>query len=93
MAYQIQKHVPLPKARGAGAPQKYPFREMAVGDMFFVPNLEKNTLIQYASAVGKELGRKFATRLVYMVKRKGVWVPAKADTVRAVRGVAVWRRS
>lgn len=93
MTYNVQKNTPLPKAKGPARPRKYPLADMAVGEMFFVPNLEKNTLVQYVSAMGRELKRKFSTRLLWMVKKKGVWVPATAETPRAVQGVGVWRRS
>jgi hypothetical protein len=77
----------------AATRKKYPFEQMEVGDMFFVPHLEKNTLVTHVSDVGKTLGRKFATRLTYMVWRKQQWVPATATTPKAVRGVGVWRRA
>ena len=85
MVYQVQKNVPIPKPRKAAVPHKYPLRSMAVGEMFFVPNLTKNTLVQYVSGVGIELQRTLTTRLI--------WVPATATTARAVRGVGVWRRA
>lgn len=92
MTYNVQKNTPLPKSP-VRRPRKYPLAEMGVGEMFFVPHMTRNTLVQYVSAVGKELKRKFSTRLLWMVKRKGVWVPATEDTPRAVQGVGVWRCS
>ena len=93
MVLPIQKRVPVPRQRRTVPRTKYPFEQMEVGDMFFVPDLDKNTLVTYVSAVGIELGRRFTTRLTYMVQRKKQWVPATADTPKAVRGVGVWRRA
>lgn len=91
MTYHVQKNVPMPRSRRTVPRRKYPFEEMEVGDMFFVPNLSENTLVTYVSAVGQELNRKFATRLTYMVQKKKQWVPAAEDTPGAVQGVGVWR--
>lgn len=93
MTYSIQQRVPLPQPKITVSRRKYPLDLMEVGDMFFVPDLEKNTLVSYVSAVGRELGKSFTTRLLWMVKRKGQWVPATAETPKAVRGVGVWRRA
>ena len=38
--YKVEKGVPCPGRHGI----KYPFREMAVGDSFFVPNGERNSI-------------------------------------------------
>lgn len=37
--FRIEKGVPIPlqQSRGGGRPPKYPLRDMAVGDSFFVP--------------------------------------------------------
>jgi thymidine phosphorylase len=91
--FQIQKNVPLVKAIRTALPirWKYPFHEMEVGDMFFVPNKTKNTLATHASTVGRKLGRKFETRLTHMNEVKGQWVPCDADAKDAVTGIGVWR--
>lgn len=91
----VQKKVPLPKAMrpATTSRRKYPFDEMDVGDMFFVPHKEKNTLATHASAVGVTLGRKFRTRLTYMKETREGWVPCAADDKKAVIGVGVWRTS
>jgi len=90
----VQRNIPMPKAlRTAPAPRrKYPFEDMKVGDMFFVPNKTKNTLATHASTVGKALDRKFVTRLAYMAATKrGGWDQATHETPGAVLGVGVWR--
>lgn len=91
MSYHVQKHVPIPRKSRTVKQRKYPFREMEVGDMFFVPEMTENKLVQYVSAAGKELGRRFLTRLTYMVLKRKQWVPADADTPGAVQGIGVWR--
>lgn len=91
--YEVQKNVPLPKADRSNQPRKlkYPFEDMEVGDMFFVPNKTKNTLAIYASHQSRKLKRKFSTRLTYMVHLDEGWVPCEADDLGAVQGVGVWR--
>lgn len=90
---QIQRNVPLARAirKVSPASRKYPFADMKVGDMFFVPDKTRNTLTTHASTVGKALGRKFVTRLTYMVETKTGWVQAAAGDKGAVLGVGVWR--
>lgn len=91
MTFPVQKHVPIPRKARSVTRFKYPFREMEIGDMFFVPEMTENTLVQYVSAAGKELGRRFTTRLTYMVLKRKQWVPADANTPGAVQGIGVWR--
>jgi hypothetical protein len=92
--YVVQKNIPIPAPiagpRAAGR-RKYPFEQLDVGDMFFVPNRAKNRLTTHASTVGKQLGRSFRTRLLYMVDNGGAWAPATKDTPDAVLGIGVWR--
>lgn len=91
--YTIQKNVPQPKIvrSSAVSRRKYPFDDMEVSDMFFVPHKDKNTLTTHASTVGKKLGRKFKTRVVHMHKHDDEWYLCDADAKNAVRGIAVWR--
>lgn len=91
--HEIQKDIPLPKAvRSTAATRRlYPFEDMAVGEMFFVPNRDKNNLTTHASTVGKKLGRKFATRLVYMTDVSGEWETCDKEAKGAVQGIGVWR--
>jgi hypothetical protein len=68
--------------------RKYPFAELEVGDMFFVPDRIKNNLSTLASLTGKKLGRQFSSRLLYMVETIG---EVDASTEGAVLGIGVWR--
>lgn len=89
----VQKKVPLPDTLRLNKParRKYPFDQMEVGDMFFVPNKDKNTLATHASTVGAATGRKFSTRLTYMCMAHDGWTPCESDEAGAVLGVGVWR--
>lgn len=91
--HEVQKNVPVPKVVKPEAPKrrKYPFEDMAVGDMFFVPGKAKNTLTTHTSTVGKKLGRKFITRLTYMVETLEGWQQAGPDDEGAIQGIGVWR--
>jgi hypothetical protein len=90
----IQSSVPLPKrSRGVlpSKPRKYPFDQMEVGQMFFIPNKTKNTLHTYFSSVGKRMGIKLATRLVHMYETDEGWALCEAGDEGAVPGIGVWR--
>ena len=82
--------LPLPARRKPARPHRYPFDTMEVGEMFFVPEGSKSVVNQ-ASAVGKELGRKFATRVLYMRKKGRSWEVCTADMPDGQKGVGVWR--
>lgn len=91
---EIQRKVPIP-ALNADRPvvrRKYPFEDMEIDDMFFVPDETENRLASYASHIGKRLGRKFSTRLCWMLKTPDEgWVPAAKGVTNAVQGIGVWR--
>lgn len=92
--HKIQKNVKVPKALRprTSSRRKYPFEEMAVNDMFFVPDKDRNTLAPHASTVGRELKRKFTTRLLYMRQLKnGSWEQCEPTDTGANLGVGVWR--
>ena len=91
--HEVQKNVPVPKAVRpvTASRRKYPFEEMDVGDMFFVPNRTKNNLTTHVSSVGRKLGRKFATRLTTMIETDAGWEPCDPDADGGVTGVGVWR--
>lgn len=92
--YEVQTDIPVPPVDHAPAPKrrKYPFETMDVGGMFFVPGKTKNTLAPYVAQEGKKLGRKFSTRLTWMVEEDpGRWVPTGPDDENAVQGIGVWR--
>lgn len=96
--HTVIKNVPLPSAaanrKHRGRRRKYPFESMAVGEMFFIPGRSKNNMTTHASAVGRKLERKFATRLVYMVQDDaGAWQLCAEDDEGATLGVGVWREA
>ena len=74
-----------------GRPSLYPWRAMKVGDMFFVPNRDRNTMTSLAGATGVRLGRKFSTRLCWMYRPRmnAPWQPCMAP--RGCLGIGVWR--
>jgi len=91
--HKPQSGVPLPEtSRPGSGRRKYPFETMEVGEMFFAPNKKRNTLAAHTSARGKQLGRKFAVRELFMAKDSdGVWQPCEEDDEGATLGVGVWR--
>lgn len=92
--YTIVKQVPLQQVqrKRESYRRKYPFDAMEVGDMFFVPGKNKNTMTTHVSNAGKDRSRKYATRLIYMVAvGEDEWLPATPTTTGAVKGVGVWR--
>ena len=56
MEVKIEKNVPFVRT-GAGAPNKYPWREMEVGDSFVLPYVRRGF-----STMAKLAGIKVATR-------------------------------
>ncbi len=91
---KVNSDIPIPKpvrpAEGRG--RKYPFATMGVGEMFFVPDKDRNILAPYAASVGAQLGRKFITRLTHMRPGRTGWEPAEEGTKDAVPGIGVWRK-
>jgi hypothetical protein len=60
---EIDKNIPAPDpSRRGGA--KYPWRQMEVGDSFFVADVTTNNLGTAAQQVGKRMGATFTTRKV-----------------------------
>lgn len=71
---EIQKHVPVP-ASGPGRQARYPFKQMAVGDSFFIRNPDQTrlaTVQQCASRRGKLDGTRFTVRKVTEGNQKGL---------------------
>lgn len=87
----VQGLDPAQARRKALRSRVYPYAELAVGDMFFVPNRPKNNLMTHTSNMGSRLGRKFSTRHVWMTKIEGKWQPANQGDAGAVQGIAVHR--
>ena len=76
MTIKVDKGIPIPeRRRGPGAPEKYPWREMAVGDSFFVPGITSAKFGGTPLSM-RNAGRVFARRS---------W------TEDGVKGVRVWR--
>lgn len=78
MSYKIDKNVPVP-AELRGRKAKYPFKEMEVGDSFFIPKTETaRTTLYNASATPRlvKLGFKFTMQ---------------TKTENGVEGFRVWR--
>ena len=91
---RVQKQVEIPStmAHTGISRRVYPYHEMDVGDFFFVPNKEKNTLSSHASAAGRKLERKFLTRLIFaQLDASGAWEICKSSDENAVQGIGVWR--
>ena len=74
--YTIDKNVPAPAVANLGAPAKYPWRAMDVGDSFFVPEKTASYMTSAALNAGRTLGRKYTVRTV---------------TENGVKGARVWR--
>ena len=74
--YTIDKNVPAPAVVSLGAPAKYPWRAMDVGDSFFVPGNKASAMTSAAAMTARRLGCKYTTRTV---------------TENGVKGVRVWR--
>jgi len=94
MQYPIIKNVPLPESgarQAAMRAKKYPFDTMEPGECFFVEGKRKNTFTTRTSVAAKKLGRKFASRLVYMREKNGNWSLCGPDVPGAKQGVGVWR--
>lgn len=92
--FKLQQNVPMPptiRPTARGKRRKYPFEQMQVDDMFFVPDKTRAQINGHLYAVGRELGIKLKARLAYMKQHKGEWVPAEHDEPGATLGVGVWR--
>lgn len=90
----IQSGIPMPKrsrAGGAAKPRKYPFDQLQVGQMFFIPDKAKNTLHTYFSSVSKKLGIKLSSRMVHMLRTDEGWQMCEPTDEDAVLGIGVWR--
>jgi hypothetical protein len=91
----VIKNIPIAKVARTNTRtwRKYPFDTLAIGEMFFVPDRNKNTLTAHASTVGRKLGRKFVTRLTTMTMTATGWQPCKSEAKGAVLGIGVWRKA
>lgn len=89
--FKLMKAETVPDYHTGGPSRKYPFPDMQVGEMFFVPHKSTNTLMSLASKTGAKLGRKFETRMVYMRLVDDQWVHCSKEVKGAVLGIGVYR--
>lgn len=60
--YAVEKGIPIPKPKSGGAPSKYPWDQLAVGDSFLVPDKTKKTFSSQLLYRGKRNGCKYIAR-------------------------------
>ena len=48
---EVEKNVPIPQ--GAGAPQRYPWKTMDVGDSFLVTHIPRNSALRISSVASR----------------------------------------
>lgn len=90
--YEIKKGIPIPgNPTGHSGRRIYPFQELDVGDMFFIPNRQKNNFAPHTWKYGKRHNVSFTTRLCYMKETLEGWAPCEETEKGAVRGIGVWR--
>jgi len=73
--FAIASGLPIPETR-QGAPCKYPWDKLAVGDSFFIPGKTSQTISPARQSAEHTRGTKYASRTV---------------EENGVRGVRVWR--
>ena len=59
--YAVEKNVPIPK-HDRRRQCKYPWKELGVGDSFYVPNGNRNSLYAGARNWAKKLNHKYVCR-------------------------------
>lgn len=59
---KIEKNIPVPSNTGKGRVLKYPWPYMAVGDSFYVPNGNRNSLYAGTRNWSRKLGTKYVRR-------------------------------
>lgn len=71
--FKIDKGIPLPPPAKGGRNGKYPWREMEVGDSFFMPGAARSGAPQYLA--GQRTGFRFSSRGVIEngVKGRRIW--------------------
>ena len=80
--FKVDKNITKPKFRGRGAPSKYPFKSMEVGDSFFVPVGKFKSISALNSSV-------MNSGAVSLGRRSNV--STCAVTEGGVEGVRAWR--
>lgn len=94
--YKVQssKFFPIPKTirKPSDSQRKYPFADLKVGQMFFIPGRDKNTLSAHMSASAAKLKIKLRSKVGYGKKdKRGVWIGVPEGTKGAKIGLGVWR--
>jgi len=62
MQIEIEKRIPIPPKKVVGAPAKYPWGVLKIGDSFFVRDKQIRTIGPLASNTGRKLKKKFVCR-------------------------------
>lgn len=60
--YKIDKNIPIPSKYSKGIKTKYPWRELEVGDSFFVENRTSTQMINTSKNTSKNSGHKYVCR-------------------------------
>jgi hypothetical protein len=77
---KIEKNIQIPKSKGAGAPLKYPFNKLNIGDSFFIPFNKDSKL---------NLGNSLRISAILWAKRNN---PKIRFTTRSSNGgIRIWR--
>ena len=92
---QLQRNVPPPtkrRIRENDARKKYPFEKMTqVGDFFFVPGKNRDSIRTYFSTAGSAHGIKLRSEQIFARETETGWEQCPQDTPGATSGVGVWR--
>ncbi len=92
---QLQRNAPLPAKtplKPSDGRKKYPFDKMTqVGDFFFIPGKQRDSIRTYFSTVGKRRGIKLRSEQIHAREVEDGWEQCPDDTPGAVMGVGVWR--
>lgn len=92
--YSVVKKVQRPSRALPATRRKYPFPDMALGDMFFVAGAHdrQQSFTTYVGEVQRKMApKKFSVRRCWMRKVKGVWQLAEPGERGAAEGLGVWR--
>lgn len=94
--YVPQDGIPVPPVDySPRTKSKYPFANMVVGQMIFVPGRTGKNLPSYVSRRTRNLPGKFITRHCWMRRRhtgsKWSWVECDPKTDGATEGTGIWR--
>lgn len=75
MPIKIDKLIPIPKPGRKGWLARYPFRQMKVGDSFFVPGRNVQQMSNSGAQYRKLFGHRYTVRSVVEGGKKGcrVW--------------------